>query len=800
MNKKTNLLLGFIIFITSFSVLSIEVIYSRIFSVLTFYHFSSMIISIALLGFGAAGSYMSLKYSEKDNVDKFLTRNVFYLAVSNIFVFYLIIKIRFYPLMLVNDWTNQVSLLFYYFFLSIPFFFAGRILTFVFTKYSNDIGVLYFFDLFGGSLGSLSVFLFLGYFTAPEIVHLVSIVLLLTLIFYLIFNKKKISIVFFIFLLSVFYIFYDISKTGKMLVYPPPSKEEFNWAPPWKGKKDIEYSKWNLIERLDITRSFKRKTWDFGGDISSKFINNDMELRYMFKDGIASTGILKVDKSIKEYKFLGGYLQSSPYKLRKYESVVSIGFGGGIDLWIAKYHHVRRIIGVEINPLKVEVLKSVFREYSGNIAKKTILVPMEGRHFLSIFQKKVDVIQMSGLDSYPALSSGAFAMSENYVFTKEGIIQMLNHLNKNGVISINRIIFNPPRETLRMVSTMIAALSDLGVKDVRKNFLIIRGNRWANILLKRENFVSKEVENIRNFAKEMGFYIIYDPFCSGKEENEFYKLIKLSPEGRKRFYKKYMYRIEPATDNSPFFFQYYKWSNLLKQKSKKWAYSMLMPIGLKIIIYSIIQIAILGLFFIIYPIRKIKVDFFSSYVIKILLYFSLIGFGFILTEIVLIQKLMVFLGGPLYSLSVTLFSILLFSGLGSLFSKKIVKNSNKKIIMAFGFLLFIAAFYIFFFSAILNNLLYLKTVQRIILSFLLLGPISFLMGFPFPTAIRFVSEKHKKLIPWAWAINSVSTVLGSVLCLFLSISFGFSFTWGIAVVMYLFAAIIFIQYKKEINV
>ncbi len=783
-NNNKVLSLGFIVFFVSFSVLSLEILYSKIFAVITYYHFSSMIISIALLGFGAAGSYLSIKYSNSIKKDSFIIKNLLYLNLVNLVSFYLIIKMRFYPILLSDDWLNQLSLLFFYIILSLPFFFGGKILSYIFTNSSSDINKLYFFDLIGGGIGSLSIFFLINSFSVPIILHLISILLSVVAILYILISKKlyKYLIINFIIVILVFFIIRDIHSHNKILVYPPPSKEGFKWAPPWSQGKEIEYTKWNIIERLDITKSFKRKTWDFGGDISKKYFNSVMELRYMFKDGIASTGILKVDKPIEKYEFLQGYLQAAPYKFRRYKSVISIGFGGGIDLWIANYHKIKKIIGVEINPLKVKVLKTKYKEYSGNLSDKAFLVPEEGRHFLSRTRIKADVIQMSGLDSYPALSSGAFAMSENYVFTKEAIKNMIKHLNKNGVISINRIFFIPPRETLRMVTTMITALEELNIKDIKDKFFIIKGFRWANILLKPDGFSKEEVGKLNKWLDEMDFHTVYNPELK-KQDNLFAKIINMDKKERIGFYNNYVYKVEPATDNSPFFFQYYKWTNLFSEHSK-WAYAKLMPVGLKIIIYSIIQITILGLIFIILPLKKKKMDIPKKVVFDTIFYFSSIGLGFILIEVVMIQKFIIFLGGPIYSLSVILFSILIFSGLGSYLSKKISSDKfNYK--HSFLMIIFISILYLLFLNPIFGALLHLNAVSRIIISIILLSPLSFFMGFPFPSGIKFISVKHNDIIPWAWAVNSIFTVFGSVLCLFLSITFGFVQTWIIALLFYL---------------
>ncbi len=176
----------------------------------------------------------------------------------------------------------------------------------------------------------------------------------------------------------------------------------------------------------------------------------------------------------------------------------------------------------------------------------------------------------------------------------------------------------------------------------------------------------------------MRFAVVYNPF-EPEKDNHFSRFIRMSPEERKKFCREYVYRITPATDNSPFFFQYYKWKNLFKEKKSRWGYAVLMPVGLKLIIYSLLQVTLLGLLFIILPVTKLKVSSTAFITRNTLLYFAFIGLGFILVEIIIIQKFLVFLGGPLYSLSVALFSILVFSGIGSYFSPRIAQKLKKNI-------------------------------------------------------------------------------------------------------------------------
>jgi len=772
--------------LTSFSVLTLEITYSRILSVMTYYHFSSMIISIALLGFGAAGAYLSVeirKNTKKLNI-YFLERNLFLFFVSIIFGFYLITKIRFFPLNWNIDWTNQLALVFFYILIGLPFYFAGLVLSLFFSIFPERANLLYFSDLIGAGFGSIGSVILFQLISAPLILHFISILGLIFIFLSPLFSKKFRLLSLFFCILFLFFSF-KIVRERNILIYPPPSKSMSKFVSPLKRKNIIEYSKWNIIEKVDVTKSLKIRVWGFGGEISSLYKDFQCELRYIFKDGIMSSGIIKINKSLNKYNFLSGYIMSAPYYLNKYKSAIIIGPGGGIDILIALYHGIKHIIGVEINPVKVNILKNEFYKYSGKLTDKCILIPWEGRHFFSRYQRKVDVIETSGLDEYPALSSGAFAMSENYILTVEAISSMLNHLTERGVISITRIYFDPPRETLRLVTTAKEALRKNGISNPSKHFVVIKGKKWTNTLIKRTPFTDKDIENLNKWVSKMKFDFLYLPYQ--KSRNPIDKYLRLPKEEEKTFVDEYPYKISPVTDNSPFFFQYYKWKNLFKIKVGNWVYEKLMPIGLKIVIFSLIQITVLGIGFIIIPLLSIKMPKNEKWYLP-MTYFASIGLGYILIEIVLIQKFNYFLGGPVYALAVTLCSLLTFSGIGSFFFRKRLVTSaiHKKII---SIIIIIGIIYIFLLNWI-NIFLPFNRTLRIFVSFLIIGPLGFFMGVPFPFGIKILkSRKREFYIPWAWGVNSVFTVFGSIFCLLISLNYGFNLALALGICSYAIALV-----------
>jgi len=778
----------FFIFLTAFSVLAMEITYARIFSVLAYYHFTSMIISVALLGFGAAAVSVSFRLKKGALDEGFLGSNLLLFFTSVLLSFYLIIKIGFYPLEWNADWTNQLTLVFFYLILGVPFFFGGRVISGLFTLNPERANALYFFDLVGAGLGSLGAVFLFEVLSAPLILHVLALAGFLFLLPAARFGRRVRLAALAGALLTGFFT-YKIAVENPILVYPPPSKAMFEYAPPWKGRGLIDYSKWNVIEKVDVTKPLKRNVWGFGGEVSPVFQDRETELRYIFKDGILSSGIMRIDKSLSEYDFFSGYIMAAPFYVsdHRLRSAIVIGPGGGIDILIALFHRVSGIIGVELNPEKVRLLKEKYYVYSGRLADKCTLVPWEGRHFLSRYRGKVDLITTSGLDDYPALSSGSYAMSEHYILTVEAIEDMLDRLTDRGLISMTRVAFDPPREEFKLVTTMKEALARAGIADPARHFVLVRGNLWVNVMLKKTPFLPEETDRLGEWVSRMKYDFLYHP--DRERDNPVDRYIRLDRGAEKAFARDYPYKISPATDDQPFFFQYYKWSSIFEKKSDRWIYYQLVPLGLQIVFFSLVQVTLLGLLFIVLPLAALKIGRGRKWG-RPLLYFGALGLGYILIEIVLIQKLNYFLGGAVYALAVTLFGLLTFSGLGSYFARK-VEVSRSFLVRILLAVMGLGLAYLFGLGGLLDLLMPLGRALRIAATALILAPLGFLMGIPFPSGIRMLKVRGlEAVVPWCWGVNSIFTVFGSVLSLIVSLNWGFGVTLLLGVSAYGLALVV----------
>ncbi len=775
-------------FMIAFCTLVFEIALTRIFSVLTWHHFTPMIVSIALLGFGVAGSFITLRNKAGSTrlSSAFIARNAFLFGFSTVFSVLLITRIHFEPLAITKDWTQLLSLFSYYILLTIPFFFAGLCLGSIVSLYQKDISRVYFSDLLGASAGSLVSALAIKTLGVTNLVFLIALLGGITGLIMDSFQKgwgngKNWLKVSFLALCLAAGLYFD-----PYLVHVPPSKPLFYGANPWKTDSDIVFSRWSVVGRIDITRPIRRHLSAFGGEVSSLARDVQWEHIFIYQDGQAPTGILKTDGNLSKMPFLANYLQAAPYALKKNPKVLVIGIGGGIDGLIALAHNATEVTGVDINPFITDAITRKYAGYAGGIFNRpdVDIIIAEGRHFLSRTDGRYDVIQLSGVDTFTALASGAYALAETYLYTTEAIKDYWNHLSEDGVLSFSRWYFKPPRETLRLGAMMVQAMEEMGVAEPSRHIAIINGASWAETLLKKTPFSLEEMEVVRGWARGNRFELMYDPEVP--MNSEFDRVLRSPRRQREEFFRRYVYNVRPASDDRPFFFDYYKWRHLFRKESGKYGFvATNMPLSLWTLVLSLVQILLLAVLGILYPQLKLKEALTAKRgKLAVVCYFGALGLGFIFIEIALIQKLMVFLGGPTYSFSITLFSILLFSGIGSYFTRR-VKAAPKKIFIVLPvFLVLLSLGVSQALSLAIPHWLGFSLPLRAVLAILVLAPLAFVMGMPFPSGIRLLSRYEPGLVPWAWATNSFLTVFGSIFCIFLSMMLGFQFVFVLAGLIY----------------
>lgn len=798
--KKSSLLyLG--IYLTSFSTLLFEITLTRVFSVAQWYHFAFMVVSMALLGYSASGTFLMLFPSIfKKDTYSVLSNCALLFAISSPLSYIITNRIAFDPVKIAWDPMQLIYILIYYIILSIPFFFSGMIISIAISRFSNIVHRIYFSDLIGAGSGCLLALLIFSLTGTSNSVIISSISgILASTIFYIakippqpplrkggmegLFPYRLILIVIPVSIIISSPPFMDIAIShykGLQTALRHPDSE-------------IVKTEWDSISRVDVIKSGAVR---FAPGLSLKFQGELPEQIGLTVDGGNLNAITKFSGNKDEIRFIDYLPSAIPYYLTNPDNVLIFDPRGGLDILSAIYHEAKNIESVEFYPLLTKIVKNDYREFSGGIydKEKIGIKPGDGRTFIRQSKNRYDIIQISPGDAFASSSTGIYGLTEDYRFTVEAFRDYIEHLNENGILTITLYLLPPPRHELKVVSIAIKALEEMGVSSPEKHIAIIRTWGTITIIIKRNEFGSSDIEKIKTFCKERHFDTDY---YSGvkKEETNIYNRFKepiyfnllskiINPAEKDFFLKNYIFDITPVTDERPFFHHFFKW-NTIKETYKifggKWQPFLeggyLIPI-------VFIQALIVSILFIILPLffsREVSLKNFNMTDISFLLYFFLIGIGFMFAEISMIQKFILFLGHPVYSISTVLFTLLVSSGIGSHFSGKFSngQDGGVKIRKFKSYLLILCGLIIIYailLPYIFNKILLEGIIWRQLTSFIFLFPLGFLMGMPFPTGIKLLERYDAGIIPWAWCINGCSSVVSSVLVILIALSFGFKIT------------------------
>lgn len=783
----------------SASALTLEIFLTRFFSVAQWHHFAFMVVSIALLGYGASGSFLMLFPSIlKKESSKLLSLLSILFSITALLSYTIANHLSFDMAKIAWDTNQLIYILVYYILLSIPFFIAGMIISIVITLSSKDVNKIYFFDLIGASIGCLLPLIIFPLFGGTGLLLASAILALFASLF---FSPSRRFPVLFLALI----IFFIIIKPTFLEINMSQFKS-LNVALKFPEAKHIN-TKWNVFSRID---SIESPLVRFAPGLSLKYQESLPHQIGITIDGDSMTAITEHKGDILGLDFIPYLPSSLPFYLAKNKNVLILEPAGGLDILTALYFQSESITGVEINPIIYKIIKNEFRDFSGGIyGKDNVKIEIgEGRGYLKKTDYRFDIILLPVLSGIPASSGGFFGLAEGYQFTEEAVITYIEHLNNNGMLSITRYLLPPPREELRLVSVIHSALKRTGIKNPERHIAAIRTWGTITIIVKKTELSTDDISKIKEFCKERLFDIVY---YRGIKENEvniynrfkepiYYKLISQILDGEKRplLYKDYAFDITPVTDDRPFFFHFFKWDKIgevYKSAGEKWQIFIeggyLLPI---IFIQALAASAV----FIVLPlfIKQGRMLFTQKKeTIKYLGYFFFIGIGFMFVEISLMQKLILFLDHPVYAVSAVLFSILVFSGIGSFISKSYAETKNLfKIIAALAIILVITTIAL---PYIINLFLGSSLILRGVITLVILCPIAILMGMPFPTGMRMLGENEKDIIPWAWCVNGAASVISSIFAIIIAMSFGFNAVLFLAAFTYLAAGVLIKPFDRK---
>jgi spermidine synthase len=765
----------------SAALLMTELALTRIFSVTMFYHFAFLAISIALFGLSASGVfvYVMRKRLAATSTNTLLCAGALIHALVTLLALAFLVRAR---VGLTYSHENLVIMLTIYVVAALPFFAGGAVISLAFSRLTARINVLYSADLLGAAAGCLVLVPLLNLLGAPGVVlSAAALSAVAALCFSPAHWRRRV---------------WD----GAILLLIIPGTLQFAGLAPFevedtKGHETdrVLFSKWNSFSRIGV---YDRAHDDWS--LSPKYVGPRVPSLIMDIDSSASTPIVKGTGEVADAAYLRYELTAIAYHLVErpggFDALV-IGPGGGRDLLSALLFGARRVDGVEINPIIVrDVMLDQFRGYSGNLyANPRVAVHIEdGRSFVRRSPRRYDVIQASLVDTWAATAAGAYTLTENSLYTVEAFGEYLDHLTADGLLTMTRWV----GDGLRLVSLAQEACARRGL-DAAQHLAIVRYKSVMTFILKKSPFSPAEVARLQQAADSLGFTVVYAPGAPSpaevKEPLEIrrtgvtatdYRGLILAAD-RSQFLETYPLDISATTDDRPFYFHT---TRLKDQLQVAFGGSLLFGSGLGVLMTLFGISATLVLLFIIGPLLlggERPGRGWSAW----LAYFGALGAGFMLLEVALLQRFVLLLGHPVYSLTVTLFSLLLGTGLGSLISRRVaierVGQVTVRTLLAVVVVALLAALSL---DRIIDAAIALPLAARIAVAGAVLIPFGVLLGIGLPGGMRLLDRARPDIVAWGWGMNGALSVVGATLAIFIAMNWGFSVTLAVGAATYLVAA------------
>ena len=772
----------------SATLLMTELALTRIFSVVMYYHVAFLAISIALFGLSASGvfAYLRRRRDAARPVGPLLATQSLLYAVCTVVSLFALVRLR---VGLTYSPSNLALMLSIYALAALPFFTGGLVVTYAIARLPYPINSVYAADLTGAALGCLLLIPLLNTLGAPGVVLIAAALASTAAVLFAPRSSRP-----------------QVAAIGAVIMIVPLAGQLSGLAGfdvvDTKGHRGdrVLFSKWNSFSRIGV---YDRSHGDWS--LSSAYQGPLPETKFMDIDSAASTPIPRVNADLSNVQYLRYELTALAYHLKEnmatqnspsgFDALV-IGPGGGRDLVSALVFGARRVDGVEINPIIADdVMRDRFRDFSGGIythPRVRIFVD-DGRSFVRRAPPGTyDVIQASLVDTWAATAAGAYTLTENTLYTVEAFQDYLDHLKDDGVLTITRWVF----DGLRLVSLAQAACAARGW-DAASRLAIVQHDRVATFLLKKSPFTEDEIRVLHEKADALRFTVLYTPaigaaasppsapsveikpvpgfdadtIVSGTHTGDYARLI-LSRD-REQFYRDFPQDIRPTTDDRPFFFHTTK---LRDQFQVAVGRSMLFGNGLSALLTLMVISGALVVLFVVGPLVLAGGNRPGGWPFW-LLYFGALGAGFMLIEVSILQRFVLLLGHPVYSLTVTLFSLLLGTGLGASLSRRIPGGRLRSTaLIALGAVAVTAWFCLVGLAPFIEWAVPFSRPWRIAAAVTVLVPVGVLLGVPMPTGIQLLRLRAPDLLTWAWGMNGAFSVVGATLAIFIAMNWGFSAT------------------------
>jgi len=785
------------ILLVSFATLLIEISYTRVVSFKLYYYYTYLVIGLALLGIGAGGVLVAVsKRLRAASTDRILLWSLPITTLTVIGTYYLVANISINTLDVWHYGTaasvrGLLLLVAMCVLVFIPFVTPGIVLATLFGRQPDKIGGLYFADLAGAGIACAIVVTLTATIGPPATIMLAGLVLALGALRIGLRRRSKV--------LGVIVLL--IAASSVLVAAPgllPAQRVDPSKAFPTKARP--MFTSWSPIFRIDVFQA-------------------NPNVRLLYHDGILGSAIYRWNGTrafLKRYDFPTDP-RSIPFTTLgtapRDEAI--LGAAGGHEVLTSLYYGAKHVDAVELNPVTYSLVKNTYADWDGHLAQNPRVTYLngDGRSFMARSHQKYDLIWYPAPDSYSATNAAAvsaFVLSEAYLYTTNGLKADLSHLTKNGIFvaQFGEVDYaHRPYRTTRFVATARRALEELGVKDPARHILVATSPvfflghyTFSTIEVKATAFSPAEVDRFVAGLKPVpGTTVAYAP-GHPVASSPVTVVASAKPAALSAFYNSYKYNVVPTSDNDPFFYHFVRYGTVFKNlfhsidtNDREDA------VGERVLVLLLGISILVALVFLLAPFlairrtwRKLPRKGRSA------LFFASLGFGFIFFEVTLIQLLNLFLGYPTYSLTVTLMSLLIFTGVGAFLSGRRRQRPNTVPVLLAG-ITALTLFYLFGLTPMTDALLSLAFALRVLIAFAVLAPLGLCLGMFMPLGLEAVSglsEYPREYVAWGWAVNGFASVTGSVLATILSMVVGFDLVLVLGLAAYGLAVVAWVTLSR----
>jgi hypothetical protein len=828
----------------SAAIIAFQLALMQLISVVQWHHFAYMIISVAMLGFGASGTVLALMRDRLLRWSSWLVPLLMSFSGLLMMLAFHITRLelfRFDAYLLFVEWSQFPVLMANYLIFFIPFFTGALAIGIMLIRGATTIGTWYFSNLLGSGLGGILFLLIFGRLfpqQLPPLIGLLSVGAgLLSLS-----NSKQIPQLATVALASMIAVamlmrpapmplseYKDLARTmnlpGAEVIYSQPGlfgltevvrSPALRYAPAlslsYTGKVPVRMS---VFVRGDFYGVMPVHDNQIADTKTSRSVCNTMPEN--------SAGVTGAMHNIGITHIHDFTTQALPYLFGSHNKVLALNAGTGTSLSHALANGASHIDAVIENRDVVRLMKTTFAEETGNLFHHPYIhiYPQEARNFLasaSAFPAHnetngdtltsvaagYNLILLPVQESFGG-SAGINALQEDYAMTLEAFSLMWDRLAADGMIAVTTWLDYPSRASLKILATLTATARQKGVAEPANHIAAIRSWGTITFVLKKETISQTEAGLIRAFTRQMNFDPLLLPDIRQEERMLYNQLDDASLlfymdeilNGNEAFLKDYGFMINPATDDRPYFSQFLKLKNL-RQMADTFGQGQLpfLELGLLIVVVTLAQSLILALLFILLPLFRIR----KSHRRKTgtLLYFAALGIGYMFVEIILIQRFVLYFGQPVYAISAVISTMLIASGAGSLLSGSLHARPRQIAVMG-GLITLMLIGYAFLLTPVLQSSISCSLAWKIVISLAMIGIPSFFKGMMFPLGIRYLASYDEGQVPWAWGINGSVSVISTSLATLIAVEGGFRFVMLLAVACYLLAAIVFLLHRNISN-